>query len=271
LDSINSYGYGGFVSSGKWKEFVTKDFKPSKKTANDPVKDILEKGITPGGLELDPASSAIKMINKLFGSSENKQLAQQRKLEQQQKEQQDKLMKMREEQMLMQQRMQEDMMKMQEQMMKDSMKMQEVMKDRMMMQNTSFEPISFKPTSFKPTSFEPTSFEPTSFEPTSFNFTPAVYDGKMPSFLLDNSEESGLVARRDSSSMSYSSASSDLSESLRDGVTVSNNLLRRLITVLQDKDLSVTVVDTEGNEKDQSTYLIKRQNQLEYRNATELA
>jgi hypothetical protein len=107
------------------------------------------------------------------------------------------------------------------------------------------------------------------FNPAVYDFTPAVYDGRMPSYLMDNNDE--LLARRDSSSMSYSSASSDLSESLRDGVTVSNNLLRRLITTLQDKDLSVTVVDTEGNEKDQSTYLIKRQNQLEYRNATELA
>ena len=81
-----------------------------------------------------------------------------------------------------------------------------------------------------------------------------------------------LVARRDvpSSGISGGTSISQFSDSLRSGIDVGNDLLVQLITTVRDKDLSVTIVDSSGNEVDQTSLLIARQEQLQYRGATEL-
>ena len=48
------------------------------------------------------------------------------------------------------------------------------------------------------------------------------------------------------------------------------SLLRELIEVVKQKELSVDVVDENGNSKDDSSFVIRRRSQLEYRNTSEL-
>ena len=82
------------------------------------------------------------------------------------------------------------------------------------------------------------------------------------------------IARRDTQGAApstFSSGGSQMTNSLGKGISISNSLLSQLISTLENKDLSVTIVDEQGNERDDSTLQIRRRSQLEYRNASELA
>ena len=82
-----------------------------------------------------------------------------------------------------------------------------------------------------------------------------------------------LVARRDTQGLppsTFSSGGAQMTNSLGKGISISNSLLSQLISTLENKDLSVTIVDEQGNQRDDSTLQIRRKSQLEYRNASEL-
>ena len=81
-------------------------------------------------------------------------------------------------------------------------------------------------------------------------------------------EEGGLVNPIGGGSTNYGFG---MMASVNESSSLNASLLRELIQTLRDKDLSVTVVDDNGNKKDESSIKIKRRNQLEYRNASELA
>ena len=81
------------------------------------------------------------------------------------------------------------------------------------------------------------------------------------------------IARRDTQGVppsTFSSGGSQMTNSLGKGISISNVLLSQLISTLENKDLSVTIVDEQGNERDDSRLQIRRKSQLEYRNASEL-
>jgi hypothetical protein len=50
-----------------------------------------------------------------------------------------------------------------------------------------------------------------------------------------------------------------------------NNLLSRLIQVVEEKEMSVTVLDESGNEKSDSSLMISQNREREYRGARMLA
>ena len=69
---------------------------------------------------------------------------------------------------------------------------------------------------------------------------------------------------------SMNSSPSEFTKGLSEHASMNNNLLMRLIEVVDKKDLSVNIYDENGNKKDTSSLQIKRKEQLQYRNATEL-
>ena len=83
-------------------------------------------------------------------------------------------------------------------------------------------------------------------------------------------EDGGYLSPISSSGISSSNYGFGIATSVSESSNLNAYLLRELIQTLKDKDLSVTVVDENGNKKDESMIQIKRKSQLEYRNATEL-
>jgi len=69
----------------------------------------------------------------------------------------------------------------------------------------------------------------------------------------------------------YNSFGMNLISEVGSGSNLNASLLRELIYVLREKDLSVTFVDESGDEVDESSFRIRRMEELQYRRAEELA
>jgi len=95
--------------------------------------------------------------------------------------------------------------------------------------------------------------------------------------VLAELEGGEFVINKDSASeigygtLSSMNSSSDFTDSLRRSSSMNNVLLKKLIDVVDSKEMSVTFVKENGEEVDASSMKIRRADELKYRNATELA
>jgi len=85
---------------------------------------------------------------------------------------------------------------------------------------------------------------------------------------LDSGERSSSMA---DSQFTFRSGSSEISSEISSSSSMNNQLLQKLITVLEDKEMSVTVVDSSGRENNSSNIRISKQKEMQYRNVRELA
>lgn len=116
---------------------------------------------------------------------------------------------------------------------------------------------------------------------------PGVSKGEAGGFVFGPSHAAGgmiaeleggeFVINKDSASeigygtLSSMNSSSDFTDSLRRSSSMNNVLLKKLIDVVDSKEMSVTFVKENGEEVDASSMKIRRADELKYRNATELA
>lgn len=88
-------------------------------------------------------------------------------------------------------------------------------------------------------------------------------------YLADGGGIGGLFAG--GGSTGFNSFGMGLISEVGSGSSLNASLLRELIYVLREKDLSVTFVDESGDEIDEGSMRLRRQDQLQYRRAEELA
>jgi len=73
------------------------------------------------------------------------------------------------------------------------------------------------------------------------------------------------------SPLSFRSGSSEITSEISNSSSMNNQLLQKLISVLEDKEMSVTVVDPSGEEKPSSKIMISKEREMSYRGAKALA